>query len=100
MYLKKIGKVNSLFKKKSIWEIQNPRVFPLVKFVAWQQLIHNNSPLAFDNYVDPTPTPHPPFGSCMDSFYTLSVEKNQTFFDPLPPHLVHVVIEWPPRQHS
>ena len=31
----------------------------------------------------------------MDSFY----ERGQkpTFFDPLPPHLVHVVIEWPLR---
>ena len=24
-------------------------------------------------------------------------EQKQTFFDPLPPHLVHVVIEWPLR---
>ena len=24
--------------------------------------------------------------------------QKQTFFDPLPPHLVHVVIEWPPKQ--
>ena len=38
-----------------------------------------------------TPTP------CVDRFYTLSVavQEKQTFFDPLPPHLVHVVIEWP-----
>ena len=28
---------------------------------------------------------------CLDSFYTLSVDKNRIFF-------VHVVIEWPPRQ--
>lgn len=30
----------------------------------------------------------------MDSFYTLSVEKTD-IFDPLHPHLVHVIIEWP-----
>ena len=35
--------------------------------------------------------PPPP---CVDSFYTLSVDKNR-HFDPLPPHLVHVVIECP-----
>ena len=29
---------------------------------------------------------------CMDSFYNLSVNKKQTSFDPLPPHLVHIVI--------
>ena len=36
-------------------------------------------------------TPPPP---CMDSFQTLSVDKNG-IFDPLPTHLVHVVIERP-----
>ena len=29
----------------------------------------------------------------MDSFFTLNVDKNS--FDTLPPHLFHVVIEWP-----
>ena len=50
---------------------------------------------SFNNYVDRilpfflTPSPlrgkflHPDRG------------QKQTFFDPLPPHLVHVVIEWP-----
>ena len=38
--------------------------------------------------VDPTTT-------CMDSFYTLSMDKNRHFLTPSPPHLVHVVIEWP-----
>ena len=28
-------------------------------------------------------------------FYTLSVDINRHFYDPLPPHLVHVVIECP-----
>ena len=29
----------------------------------------------------------------------MSVDK-KTFFDPLPPHLVHVVIEWPLKRYS
>ena len=33
--------------------------------------------------------------TAVDSFYTLRVDKKQTFFDPLPSYLVHVVIEWP-----
>ena len=32
---------------------------------------------------------------CVDSFYTLSVDKNKLFLTPSPPHLVHVVIECP-----
>ena len=32
---------------------------------------------------------------CVDSFYTLSVDKNRHFLTPSPPHLVHVVIECP-----
>jgi hypothetical protein len=31
----------------------------------------------------------------VDSFYSLSMDKNRHFLTPLPPHLVHVVIEWP-----
>ena len=31
----------------------------------------------------------------MDSFYTLSVDKNKHFLTPSPPHIVHVVIKWP-----
>ena len=31
----------------------------------------------------------------MESFYTLSVDKNRHFLTPSPPHLVHVVIECP-----
>ena len=31
----------------------------------------------------------------LDSFYTLSVDKNRHFLTPSPPHLVHVVIECP-----
>ena len=49
---------------------------------------------AFNNYVDrilPFFYPPPP---CVDSFYTLSVDKNRHFLTP-PPHLVHIVIEWP-----
>ena len=41
----------------------------------------------------------------MDSFYTLSVDKNRhvlttprPLLDPFPPHLVHVFIECPPRE--
>ena len=34
-------------------------------------------------------------GQNFASFYTLCVDKNIIFFDPPPPHLVHVVIEWP-----
>ena len=54
---------------------------------------------SFNNYVHwifhfLTPTPHP--RPCVDRFYTLSVDKNRQISDPLPPHLVHVVIEWPP----
>ena len=36
--------------------------------------------------------PPPP---CVDSFHTLSVDKNRHFLTPSPPHLVHVVIECP-----
>ena len=32
---------------------------------------------------------------CVDSFYTLGVDKNRHFLTPSPPHLVHVVIECP-----
>ena len=33
---------------------------------------------------------------CVNSFYTLSVDQNRHFWPlPSPPHLVHVVIEWP-----
>ena len=42
--------------------------------------------IQFCHFLTPTP--------CVDSFYTLSVDKNR-HFDPLPPHLVHVVIECP-----
>ena len=31
----------------------------------------------------------------MESFYTLSVDKNRHFLTPSPPHIVHVVIKWP-----
>ena len=30
---------------------------------------------------------------CVDSFFTLSVDKNRHFLTPFPPDLVHVVIE-------
>ena len=33
--------------------------------------------------------------ACVDSFYTLSVDRHFLTTSPLPPHLVHVVIEWP-----
>jgi hypothetical protein len=39
--------------------------------------------------------PPPPPAPCVDSFYNLSVDKKNIFFDPLPPHLVQVVIECP-----
>ena len=32
---------------------------------------------------------------CLDNFYTLSMDKNRHFFTPSPPHLFHIVIEWP-----
>ena len=41
--------------------------------------------------------PPPP---CVDSFYTLSVDKNRHFLTPSPPHLVHVVIECPQKEIS
>ena len=49
---------------------------------------------SFNNYVDTIllffdPPP------CVDSFYTLNVDKNRDFLTPSSPHLVHVVIEWP-----
>ena len=51
---------------------------------------------SFNNYVDRIlPFFDPPPPSCVDSFYTLSVDKNGHFLTPSPPHLVHVVIEWP-----
>jgi hypothetical protein len=42
-------------------------------------------------------TSHPPF---VDSFYTLSVDKNIYFLTPSTHHLVHVVIEWFLRKTS
>ena len=36
-----------------------------------------------------------PLPSCVDSFYTLSVDKNRHFLTPSLLRLVHVVIEWP-----
>ena len=38
------------------------------------------------------PPPRPP---CVDSLFTLSVDKNRHFLTPSPPHLVQVVIECP-----
>ena len=49
---------------------------------------------AFNNYVDRFC--HfllPPL--CVDSFYTLSVDKNRHFLTPSPLHLVHVIFECP-----
>ena len=54
---------------------------------------------AFNTYVDrilPFLTP----SLCVDSFYTLSVDKNRRFLTPSPPHLIHVVIEGPLEQNS
>ena len=51
----------------------------------------------FNNYVDRIlPFSDPPT-SFMDSFYTLSVDKNRHFLTPFPPHVFHVVIECPLR---
>ena len=36
--------------------------------------------------------PPPP---CMGSFYTLRVDRNRYFLTPSPPHLAHLIIEWP-----
>ena len=40
-------------------------------------------------------TPHPP--SLRGQFLYPMRGQKQTFFDPLPPYFVHVVIEWPIR---
>ena len=45
---------------------------------------------SFNNYVDII-LPFLTSPLCMDSFYTLSVDKNRLFWPPSPPHLVHVV---------
>ena len=50
---------------------------------------------AFNYYVDRILPFFDPPPSCVDSFYTLSVDKKRHFLTPSPPHLVHVVIEWP-----
>ena len=49
---------------------------------------------SFNNYMDRI-LPFFDLSPCVDIFYALSVDKNRHFFYPLPPHLVHVVIEWP-----
>ena len=49
---------------------------------------------AFNNYVDRTlPLFDPP--PLRGQFLYPEREQNKTFFGPLPPHLVHVVIKWP-----
>ena len=50
---------------------------------------------AFNNYVDRILPLFDPLSPCVDSFYTLSVDKNRHFLTPFPPHLVHIVIECP-----
>ena len=58
-------------------------------FIARQNPLGVIQQLRGQNFVifDP-PSP------CVDCFYTLSVDKDGLFLPP-PPHLVHVVIEWP-----
>ena len=54
---------------------------------------------AFNNYVDrilPFFDPPPLRGQ----FLYPERGQKQTFFDPFPPHLVHVVIEWPLAKSS
>ena len=49
---------------------------------------------AFNNYVDRIlPFFDPP--TLRGHFFYPERGQRQTFFDPHPPHLVHVVIEWP-----
>ena len=47
---------------------------------TWKELCH---------CLTPPPTP------LCGQFYTLSVYKNRCFLIPFPPHLAHIVIEWP-----
>ena len=56
--------------------------YPIITIGGIQQVRGQNFPIFWP--------PHP----CMDSFFTLSVDKNRHFWPP-PPHLVHVVIECP-----
>ena len=53
----------------------------------------------FNNYVDRILPFFDPPPLCGQFFYPDRGQK-QTFFDPISPHLVHVVIEWPHRCFS
>ena len=58
----------------------------------YQAMLRNSAKGSFINYVDrilPFLTPPPMRGQ----FLYPERGQKQTFFDPLPPHLVHVVIE-------
>ena len=46
-------------------------------------------------YIANQPMQHCAPAPCVDSFYTLSMDKNRHFLTPSPPHLVHIVIECP-----
>ena len=61
--------------------------------VPWQlhKMLSNGHYGSFNNYEDII---LPPCTPCVVSFYTLSVDKNK-HFSPPPPHLAHLVIEWP-----
>jgi hypothetical protein len=50
---------------------------------------------AFNNYVDRILPFFDPPTPLRGQFSYPERRQKQTFFDPLPPHLVHVVIEWP-----
>ena len=52
---------------------------------------------AFNNYVERILSFFDPPPPCVNSFYTLSVDKNRHFLTPSPRHLVHVIIECPLR---
>ena len=66
--------------------------WPLRKYILWLRLskgaFKNNCGQNFAIF-----WPWPPL--CVNSFYTLNVDKNRHFLTHSPPHLVHVVIEWP-----
>ena len=70
-----------------------------MKFVAWQQLIHNNSPRGhstttwteFCHFLTPPP---------LRGLFMPWAWKKQTFLTPSSPYIVHVVIECPLMMHK
>ena len=81
-------------------EVNRFSIYKTTSFVEFSDYIHVTflDKGAFNNYVDrilPFIAPPPARPALRGQFLYPERGEKQTFFDPLPPHLVHVVIEWP-----